>query len=284
MPWPWKPARRTPDVIGDAAFSRLGFGVTGPHAGLGLSRADTESLIRHAIDLGVTLFDTGPAYGRGEGEKRLGRAIRSVPRNRVFITTKAGIHPGKKRDFSPGAVEMSFKDSLERMGCGHIDLLLLHGPSPEEMDARLIRRLEAFKDRGILRHIGVCGRGPELDAAIGLGVFDAIMAPVNDGLDAAERDRLHKARDAGLSVIGIEVMAGAAAKPALPLTRGDLWYAARRLKQGLTGAAPAGSGQSAPVALDWALNSGLADAVICLTTRTHHLENNARMAAIAKQT
>ena len=102
-------------MIEDAAFSRLGFGVTGPHAGLGLSRNRTETLIRKAVELGVTLFDTGPAYGRGEAEKRLGRALKSVPRDRVFITTKAGIHPGKKRDFSPGAVEMSFKDSLSRM-------------------------------------------------------------------------------------------------------------------------------------------------------------------------
>ncbi len=280
MPWPWKPARRTREVIGDAAFSRLGFGVTGPHAGLGLSRSATEGLIRHAVHLGVTLFDTGPAYGRGEGEKRLGRALKSISRDRVFITTKAGIHPGKKRDFSPGAVEMSFKDSLERMGCGHIDLLLLHGPSPEEMDPRLIRRLEAFKDRGMLRHIGVCGRGSELDAAIELGVFDAIMAPVNDGLDAPARDRLRRARDGGMSVIGIEVMAGAAKPSALPLTRGDWWYAARRLKQGLTGTTPSSSGRPAIEALEWALHSDLADAVICLTTRARNLETNARLAGL----
>ena len=267
-------------MIEDAAFSRLGFGVTGPHAGLGLSRNRTETLIRKAVELGVTLFDTGPAYGRGEAEKRLGRALESVPRDRVFITTKAGIHPGKKRDFSPGAVEMSFKDSLSRMGCGHIDLLLLHGPSAAEMDERLIRRLQAFKEHGVLRHIGVCGRGNELDHAIGLDVFDAIMAPVNDGLDDAARNRLRRAREQGLSVIGIEVMAGAATAARLPLTRGDWWYAARRLKQGLTGTRPDGRGQPATDALHWALESGLADALVCLTTRPGNLETNARLAGL----
>ncbi|WP_203292018.1 aldo/keto reductase [Maricaulis parjimensis] len=271
-------------MIDDAAFSRLGFGVTGPHAGLGLSRSATQSLIRQAVDLGVTLFDTGPAYGNGEAEKRLGQALRSVPRHQVFITTKAGVHAGRKRDFSPGAVEMSFKDSLDRLGSGHIDLLLLHGPSPDELDARLIRRLEAFKERGMLRHIGVCGRGPELDTAIDLGAFDAIMAPVNAGLDTASRDRLQRARQAGMSVIGIEVMAGAAPKSALPASRGDLWYAARRVKQVLTGHAPAGSGQDASEALDWALKSELADALVFLTTRQRNLEANARAAGLAERT
>ena len=37
----------------DAAFSRLGFGVTGPHAGLGLSRNRTETLIRKAVELSL---------------------------------------------------------------------------------------------------------------------------------------------------------------------------------------------------------------------------------------
>ncbi len=271
-------------MIQDAAFSRLGFGVTGPHAGLGLSRSRTEALIREAVGQGVTLFDTGPAYGNGEAEKRLGQALKTLPRDRVFITTKAGIHAGRKRDFSPGAVEMSFKASIERMGCGHIDLLLLHGPSPEELDPRLIRRLTAFRERGLLRHIGVCGRGAELDTAIDLGVFDAIMAPVNDGLDDASRARLARARQAGLSVIGIEVMAGASSTANLPLSRGDLWYAARRLKQALTGTPPAESALNALDALKWAFDSGLADALVCLTTRSRNLAANARIAGLAEHT
>ncbi|WP_417488418.1 aldo/keto reductase, partial [Maricaulis sp.] len=182
------------------AFSRLGFGVTGPHAGLGTSRSATTRLIHQAIELGVTLFDTGPAYGRGEAEQRLGTALKQVPRNSAFVATKAGVHAGGHRDFSAGAVEMSLRDSLKRLQRDHVDLLLLHGPAPGELTDKLIRRLQAFTERGMIRHIGVCGRGAELDRAIELGVFDALMAPINDSLTDGERQRLTKARESGLSV------------------------------------------------------------------------------------
>jgi aryl-alcohol dehydrogenase-like predicted oxidoreductase len=269
-------------VIGDKALSRLGFGVTGPHAGWGLPRRETHALIRRAVGLGMTFFDTGPAYGNGEAERRLGEALHGFPRDRVFVATKAGIHAGRRRDFSPGAIEMSFKASLDRLKCNRIDLLLLHGPAREEMDDRLIRRLEAFKARGLLRHIGVCGRGPELDHAISLGVFDAIMAPVNSGLDSTALARLRRARESGHTVIGIEVMAGAPRRLDWPRSRSDLWYAVRSVKQRLTRTVPGDGARAAPEALKWALENAPADALVCLTTRHTNLAANARLAALER--
>jgi len=267
-------------VIDNAAFSRLGFGVTGPHCGLGASRSLTRDMIREAVRLGVTTFDTGPAYGNGEAEHRLGDALKTLPRERAFVITKAGIGPHRRRDFSPGGVEMSLKASLARLKLDRIDLLLLHGPSPDEMSKRLIRRLRAFVERGMLGAIGVCGRGPELDHAIGTGAFDAIMAPVHAQLAENERDRLIRARQSGHTIIGIEAMAGAAAPLRLPRSRGDIWYLARSLKQRATGTAPAPSSASKTDGLKWAIQSGLADSVICLTTRTPHLAANARLAGL----
>lgn len=267
-------------MIADPAFSRLGFGVSGPHAGWGASRSQTRSMIRRAIDLGMTFFDTGPSYGNGEAERRLGDALSAVPRDRVFVATKAGIHAGARRDFSPGAVEMSFRDSLARLKLDRIDLLLLHGPAPAEMDDRLVRRLLAFKEHGVLRHIGVCGRGAELDHAISLGVFDAIMAPVNPGLDEAALARLARARETGHAVIGIEAMSGARRPMRLPRSRSELWYWARSAKQRLAGTGPAASDVSAQTGLKWALEKGLADALVCLTTQPAHLAANARLAAL----
>jgi aryl-alcohol dehydrogenase-like predicted oxidoreductase len=267
-------------LIADPAFSRLGFGVTGPHSGWGASRRHTGAMIRRAVELGVTVFDTGPAYGNGEAERRLGAALSVLPRERIFVVTKAGVHAGGRRDFSPGAVEMSFKASLDRLRTDRIDLLLLHGPSPEELDDRLIHRLLAFKERGLLRHIGVCGRGPELDRAIGLGAFDAVMAPVHAGLDATALARLTRARETGHAVLGIEVMAGHARPARLPRSRSELWYWARGIKQQLAGAKPAGSDVSAQDGLKWALEKGLADTLVCLTTNPAHLAGNARLAGL----
>ncbi|WP_417310359.1 aldo/keto reductase [Devosia sp.] len=265
-----------------AAFSRLGFGVTGPHASLAVSRRGSQRLIAEAIDLGITLFDTGPAYGRGEGERRLGEALRGRRRDGLFIATKAGIDIDRHRDFSAGGIEMSVRGSLERLRTPYIDLLLLHGPSAAEMSDRLIRRLEALRERGMVRQIGVCGRGPELDAAIDLGVFDALMAPVHAGLDTAALARLARASEAGMKVIGIEAISASAAPDLrLPASRADLWYLARAAKRALTAAktqritAPPGG------ALKWALARGGVDAVVCLTTRSANLAANARQAGLA---
>ncbi len=260
-------------------FSRLGFGVSGPHAGLGAGRGSTTRLIHQAVDQGVTFFDTGPAYGKGEAERRLGAALKRLPRRSAFVATKAGIHPGGYRDFSAGAVEMSLRESLKRLQRDHVDLLLLHGPAADEMTDKLLRRLDAFRERGMIRHLGVCGRGAELDRAIALGVFDALMAPVNQGLEPQEIARLEKARGAGLSVIGIETMAGAARNAGPPVSRSDLWYLARQIERRFSQDPPAKAGPSASEALQWALSRPFCDSAVCLTTRPAHLAANASLVA-----
>tara|TARA_R110002051_G_scaffold165688_2_gene236592 strand:+ start:56203 stop:57078 length:876 start_codon:yes stop_codon:yes gene_type:complete len=266
------------------ALPRLGFGVTGPHASLGMSRRNTARLIGEAIDLGITLFDTGPAYGRGEGERRLGNALRGRPRDSVYIATKGGIDVDRHRDFSAGGIEMSLRGSLERLQTPYVDLLLLHGPSAADMSDRLMRRLDALRERGMIRQIGVCGRGPELDAATDLGLFDVLMAPVHAGLDAAALTRLTRASEAGMQVIGIETLSGAA-KPGLrlPTSRADLWYTARAAKQVLTGTRPQRPAVPTGGALKWALAQTGVDAVVCLTTRSTNLAANARQAGLEAQ-
>lgn len=266
-------------MIDSPAFSRLGFGVSGPHASWGMSRHATEDLIRRAVGLGITLFDTAPSYGRGEAERRLGRALKTVPRDKVFVSTKAGIGPRGRRDFSAGAVEMSLRASLDRLSMDHVDLLLLHGPAPTEMSDKLIRHLQAFRERGMVRYLGVCGRGGELDAAIDTGAFQAIMAPVNPGLSDTETARLERARAAGLRVLGIEVMAGTTRRR-LPRSRSDLWYWARQTRRSLLGTAPAVPVNTPQLGLKWALENGPADALVCLTTRHANLAENARLAAL----
>lgn len=267
-------------MIDHPAFARLGFGVTGPHASLIGSASQTRDLVHRAVDLGVTLFDTGPAYGAGRAEKRLGQALRGIRRDKVFVCTKAGIHAGGHRDFSAGAVEMSLKESLARLQTDHVDLLLLHGPAEEELTDKLIRHLEAFKARGMIRHLGICGRGAELEVATRIPAMDAIMAPLNPELTAGELERLERCKKAGLSLIGIEVMKGSAKSARLPLSPSSAWYFARHIKQSLLGRNAAPSGRSPQESLSWALDHPLSDSVISLTTRMTHLDANARLAGL----
>ena len=70
---------------------RLGFGVSGPH-GTALVRPEaTVQMIMHAYALGVRLFDTGPTYGGGEAERRLGEALARLPPYDPIVSTKAGL-------------------------------------------------------------------------------------------------------------------------------------------------------------------------------------------------
>lgn len=271
-------------MTGSPALSRLGFGVTGPHASLAVSRSDTARLIDEAIALGVTLFDTGPAYGHGEGERRLGQALRGHKRENLYLATKAGIDLDRHRDFSAGAVEMSLRGSLERLQTGYVDLLLLHGPSPADLSDRLLRRLEALRERGMIRQIGVCGRGAELDAAIDRGGFDVMMAPAHAGLDDAALARLGRASEAGMKVIAIEAISAAAGSGLrMPASRADLWYLARAAKQALTGTTARRAPSPSGGALKWTLACKGVDAVVCLTTRSANLAANARQAGLVAE-
>jgi aryl-alcohol dehydrogenase-like predicted oxidoreductase len=267
-------------AIDHPAFSRLGFGVTGPHAGLATSRSKTQQLIEEAIGQGVTFFDTGPAYGNGEAEKRLGDAVSGMRRNEVFLCTKAGIHAGKKRGFSAGEIEMSLRQSLVNLKTGSVDLLLLHGPSHEDLTDQLLHHLTALKNYGLMKHLGVCGRGGELDYAIETGAFDAIMAPINPNLDATSIARLKRAKASDMSVIGIEVMAGAKRPSSFPRTSSDLWYIARSAKQKLMQQKPASMEISPKDALEWAFKQEFTDSVVSLTTRSANLTSNAASAGL----
>ncbi|MCW5724065.1 MAG: aldo/keto reductase [Maricaulaceae bacterium] len=268
-----------------AKVSSLGFGVSGPHASPAVSRAATITLVRRAVELGVTAFDTGPSYGDGEAERRLGAALKGLERDRLFVITKAGVSSNggagrRMRDFSPDGIERSLLDSLGRLGLDQADALMLHGPSPGDLTPALLDRVDALKARGLLRFTGVCGRGAELDAAIDTGRLDLLMAPLNAGLPAAALARFARAKAAGIGVIGIEAMSGARRDVRAPASLADLWYLARSVKQVVTGAAPAAATTDPAEALAWALGRPDADCVLIQTTRLAHLEANARSAAL----
>lgn len=261
-------------------LSPLAFGVTGPLASPAVSAARTRELVRTALAQGITVFDTGPAYGDGRAERRLGKALRGVREDRICLMTKAGIHAGKRRDFSPGAIEMSLKESLERLNRKRVDILWLHGPAPDELTPALLRHLGAFQARGLFDVLGVCGRGAELDAAIDMDEITALMAPVNSSLDRTGIARLERAKARSMTVMGIEALAGSVRQARLSPRPADLWYLARRIKQGLTGSVPEETGLPPQAALKWALDRPFCDTVVSSTTNPVHLTANAALAGL----
>ncbi|MFP4520283.1 MAG: aldo/keto reductase [Oceanicaulis sp.] len=253
--------------------SKLGFGVSGAHGTPLVAPASTRALVEAAFEAGVRVFDTAPAYGNGEAERRLGAALRTLGRERVLLTTKAGLFSSglarRRRDFSPDAIEASLRASLDRLGVAGVDVLFLHGAAPDELGAALVARLEALRRAGAFVHLGAAGRGGELDAAIERVEIAAVMAPMHPFLSAEERARLDRARAAGKAVFAIETAGDAPPGLRAPRRPGDLFALAKGVRARLGGVRGRGR-VGVPDGLGAALHGG-AHCALFTTTRHAHL-------------
>src|SRR6202041_2717775 len=139
--------------LGALEVSELGFGILSFASTYGQAPEKAESIrvIRGALELGVTLFDTAEVYGPWTNEALLGEALAPF-RNEVVIATKFGfdIDPttGERRGLNsqPGHIKRVTDAMLRRLGTNHIDLLYQHrvdGRQRRRHDgcARLVRHL-----------------------------------------------------------------------------------------------------------------------------------------------
>src|ERR1700756_2211218 len=119
--------------------SALGLGCMGMSFGYGPPKDKQEmlSLIRSAVELGVTFFDTAEVYGPFTNEELVGEALAPV-RDRVVIATKFGFKPdpnGGPRwtglDSRPEHIREVAEASLKRLRIDRIDLLYQHRVDPE---------------------------------------------------------------------------------------------------------------------------------------------------------
>ena len=156
-----------------ASVVGLGAWVLGGGQLWGQDTDDAESIraIQKAIDLGINLIDTAPAYGFGRSEVVVGKAIKGR-RDKVVIATKGGLwwddargsffanFDGKKvyRSLRPDTLRIEVENSLKRLGVDCIDLYQTHWPSaPPDFTpiADTMAALLAFKDQGKIRALGV---------------------------------------------------------------------------------------------------------------------------------
>jgi 1-deoxyxylulose-5-phosphate synthase len=165
--------------------SKVGFGCTGFWARSLFPESSAIALLEKAIDSGINLVDTGPSYGEGLGERRLGKVLLSLPLSRrPIVSTKAGTHfdsSGRHyRDFSPQAVRDSVYASLERLRLQSVDLLHLHGPLLDDLRPDLIETLADIRNSGLVRHLGINTTEPAVaEFALAVGIFDSFMVEYN---------------------------------------------------------------------------------------------------------
>ena len=143
--------------------TRLGMG-TAPIGNLYSDLDDEEALetVRRSYENGIRFFDTAPLYGAGEAERRLGEALRGIPRDSVVIQTKIGriLRPDRSIyfDYSRDGVMKSIEASLERLGMDRVDIVLVHDPDFVNEEFHNQQALdEAFPALVDLREQGVIG-------------------------------------------------------------------------------------------------------------------------------
>ena len=141
--------------------SRIAFGTWQLGGEWGSVDADeAKAAIRHAIDLGVSFFDTAQAYGFGASERMLGEALRhelDTNRDSVIIATKGGINPGKDpaRDSSRQWLREGVHSSLAALGVDYIDLYQVHWPDERTAFEDTAGYLQEMVAEGLIRHVGV---------------------------------------------------------------------------------------------------------------------------------
>jgi aryl-alcohol dehydrogenase-like predicted oxidoreductase len=158
--------------------SSIKLGETGPRVfavGLGCmgmsgtygpaDEAESLATIRHAVERGVTLLDTGDFYGMGHNELLVRRGIEGV-RDRVQISVKFGVQRGPDGtwlglDTRPAAVKTFAAYSLKRLG---VDVIDVYRPSRLDPNVPIEETVGAIADlvkAGYVRHIGLSEVGGE---------------------------------------------------------------------------------------------------------------------------
>ncbi|ELZ34025.1 oxidoreductase, aryl-alcohol dehydrogenase like protein [Halogeometricum pallidum JCM 14848] len=153
-------------TLGDSnvEVSEVGFGawVVGTDWWGDRTKQDSIDLIHHAIEEGITYFDTGDVYGHGESERVVGEAV-SEYRDEVTLGTKVGYdfynhpqagHGELPKEMTGEWVRSATEKSLDRLGVGHVELLQLHNANVDEVDEDVLEALDELKEEGLVDAVG----------------------------------------------------------------------------------------------------------------------------------
>ena len=232
-------------------------------------------VLRLAVELGVTFFDTANAYGPRTVNRLIGEALRPYPEG-VIVGNKVGAGRGPGRSWiitdHPDTVRRQVHEALADLGteASELTYLRLGGDTPvPPSDVPLEDSLGALvelRDQGLIRRIGLSGATPEMLARA------QTMTPI-----AAVQNRFNLLDRSGVQVLADCEAQGIMFVPYFPLASGQLTS-----YDELAGPAERLGATPAQVALAWLLRRSPAMVVIPRTTNPHPLRANIAAAEVAE--
>ena len=130
--------------LGTWQFGSREWGYGRPYA-----EQEASAIVRRALELGVTLFDTAEIYGFGRSERILGQALGEA-RESAFVATK--IFPVMP---TAPVVQQRAVASAHRLGVRKLDLYQVHQPNPVVRDGTIMRGMRALQQIGLVDEAGV---------------------------------------------------------------------------------------------------------------------------------
>jgi aryl-alcohol dehydrogenase-like predicted oxidoreductase len=144
--------------------STVGFGgwVVGTDWWGDRDESEAVGMVQHALDRGVTYFDTGDVYGHGRSEELIGQAL-AEHRDEVTIGTKVGYdfynnpqagHGELPKEMHVDYLEEAFERSLDRLGLERVELLQLHNADVGEITPELLEWLDGLRETDRVGAVG----------------------------------------------------------------------------------------------------------------------------------
>lgn len=114
-----------------------------------------------AVEKGINFIDVSPYYGHYKAETVLGKALKQIPRNKYYLSTKVGRYGENgvnKWNYSAKYATESVYASMERLNVDYIDLINVHDIEFADLHQVVDETLPALvelRDKGIVKHVGI---------------------------------------------------------------------------------------------------------------------------------
>ncbi len=261
------------DIGRELPVHRLGFGgmrLTGENI---IGRPDDEeearAVLERARELGVDFVDAADSYGPAVSERLIGETLAGD--EDVTIATKGGLWRTLDGSWpicgDPEYLQNALMGSLDRLGVDSIDLYQFHRAHSDTPFEDSVQQMAAFKDRGLVEHVGVSNVSVEqLEEARDIVEIATVQNEFNVG-DRSDEDVLEACEDAGIGFI-----------PWSPIGSGENDLGGKG--EAVSEIADAHDSSESQIALAWLLQRSPVTLPIPGTSSVDHLEENVAASGI----